>query len=91
MNHHLISCALQRMLAIGHEQHPSVHAMKATEANMRFAEVNDPKGLCKDVTGVGRLGNGDTEVGLSKLDDLPYVMGLIRQSLDLQLGNGGDS
>lgn len=58
--------------------------------NMRFADVNDPKGFCKDVTGMGRWGNGDVEVGLSKLEDLPYVIGLVRQSLELQLGNGGD-
>ncbi|PIR17237.1 MAG: hypothetical protein COV46_05065 [Deltaproteobacteria bacterium CG11_big_fil_rev_8_21_14_0_20_49_13] len=58
--------------------------------NMRFADVNDPKGICKDVTGLGRWGNGDIEIGLSKLEDLPYVIGLVRQSLELQLGNGGD-
>jgi len=59
--------------------------------NMRFTEVNDPKGLCKDVTDIGRWGNGDVEVGLSSLDELPYVLGLVRQSLELQLGNGGES
>lgn len=59
--------------------------------NMRFPEVNDPKGLCKDVTNIGRWGNGDVEVGLSNLDELPYVIGLVRQSLELQLGNGGES
>ena len=58
--------------------------------NMHFADVNDPKGLCKDVTGLGRWGNGDVEVGISKLDELPYVIGLVRQSLELQLGDGGD-
>jgi len=59
--------------------------------NMRFANVSDPKGLCKDVSGVGRWGNGEVEVGLSKMEDLPYVMGLVRQSLELQLGNGAES
>lgn len=59
--------------------------------NMRFSEVNDPKGLCKDITNIGRWGNGDVEVGLSKLDELPYVIGLVRQSLELQLGNGAES
>ncbi len=58
--------------------------------NMRFSEVTDPKGLCKDVTDIGRWGNGDVEVGLSRLDELPYVIGLVRQSLELQLGNGGE-
>jgi len=59
--------------------------------NMRFAEVNDPKGLCRDVTALGRWGNGDVEVELDSLDELPYVLGLVRQSLELQLGNGGES
>lgn len=58
--------------------------------NMRFPDVNDPKGLCKDVTGIGRWGNGDVEISLPKLEDLPYVSGLVRQSLELQLDNGGD-
>ena len=59
--------------------------------NMRFAEVNDPKGLCKDVTGIGRWGNGDVEVGLSTLDELPYAIGLVRQSLELQLGTSSEA
>ena len=59
--------------------------------NMRFSDLNDPKGLCKDVTNIGRWGNGDVEVGFSNLDELPYVIGLVRQSLELQLGNSGES
>jgi uncharacterized protein with ParB-like and HNH nuclease domain/predicted transport protein len=55
--------------------------------NMRFVDVIDPKGLCKDITGVGRWGNGDVEVGLSSMNELPYVIGLVRQSLELQLGS----
>jgi uncharacterized protein with ParB-like and HNH nuclease domain/predicted transport protein len=57
--------------------------------NMTFAEINDPKGLCKDVTGLGRWGNGDVEVGLKSLDELPYVMGVVRQSYERQMGDGG--
>ena len=59
--------------------------------NLAFNEINDPKGKCKDVTGLGRWGNGDVEVGLATLDELPYVMGLVRQSLEKQMGNGGDA
>jgi predicted transport protein len=55
--------------------------------NMGFAEISDPKGLCKDVHGLGRWGNGDVEVRLSSLDELPYVIGLVRQSLEMQLGS----
>jgi uncharacterized protein with ParB-like and HNH nuclease domain/predicted transport protein len=57
--------------------------------NMTFAEINDPKGLCRDVTNLGRWGNGDVEVGLQSLDELPYVMGLVRQSYERQMGDGG--
>jgi uncharacterized protein with ParB-like and HNH nuclease domain/predicted transport protein len=56
--------------------------------NIRFSDIIDPKGLCRDVKGIGRWGNGDVEVGLAKLDELPYVMGLVRQALEKQLGNG---
>lgn len=56
--------------------------------NVTFAEINDPKGLCTDVTGLGRWGNGDVEVSLSSLDELPYVVGLVRQSLERQMGDG---
>jgi len=58
--------------------------------NIAFPEVSDPKGLCRDVTGLGRWGNGDTEVGLASLEELPYVMGLVRQSFERQMGNDRD-
>jgi uncharacterized protein with ParB-like and HNH nuclease domain/predicted transport protein len=55
--------------------------------NMPFSEINDPKGFCKDVSNLGRWGNGDVEIGLSSLDELPYVMGVVRQSLERQMGS----
>ena len=55
--------------------------------NMPFIDINDPRGLCKDVTGVGRWGNGDVEVIFSSFDDFPYIMGLIRQSFERQIGD----
>nr|WP_223147518.1 DUF5655 domain-containing protein [Georgenia wutianyii] len=54
--------------------------------NMPFHELHDPRGVATDVSGVGRWGNGDVEVGLTGLADLPYIMGLIRQSFEIQLG-----
>lgn len=56
--------------------------------NMPFVDVEDPLGRCRDMTGVGRWGNGEVEVGLSSLEELPYIMGLIRQSFERQMGNG---
>jgi uncharacterized protein with ParB-like and HNH nuclease domain/predicted transport protein len=58
--------------------------------NIGYVEIDDPRGMCKDVTLLGRWSNGDVEVGFASLDELPYVMGLVRQALEKQLGNGGD-
>lgn len=55
--------------------------------NMPFHEIDDPKGLCVDVTSLGRWGNGDVEIGLASPDELPYVVGLIRQSFERQMGD----
>lgn len=54
--------------------------------NLGIADVEDPKGLCRDISNIGRWGNGDVEIGLSSVDELPYVMGLIRESFDRQMG-----
>lgn len=57
--------------------------------NMAFSDINDPKGLCKDVTDLDFWGNGDVQVGLKSLEELPYVMSLVRQSYERQMGDGG--
>jgi uncharacterized protein with ParB-like and HNH nuclease domain/predicted transport protein len=56
--------------------------------NMPFHELHDPQRIAKDVTNLGRWGNGNVEVGLASLDDMPYVLGLIRQSFEKQMGSG---
>jgi predicted transport protein len=48
--------------------------------NLKFAEIHDLKGLCKDVSKVGRWGNGDVEVGLDSIKQLDDVMALIHQA-----------
>lgn len=53
--------------------------------NMRYSEIKDPEGMTEDITGKGRWGNGDVSVHFRKLEDLPYIMGLIRQSYEKQL------
>ena len=58
--------------------------------NIGFSELDDPKGLSKDVSGLGRWGNGDVEVRLCEATDLQYVVGLVRQALEQQLGAGID-
>jgi uncharacterized protein with ParB-like and HNH nuclease domain/predicted transport protein len=58
--------------------------------NVKFHEIEDPRELCKDVSGLGRWGNGDVEIVISALDELPYVIGLVRQSFEKQMDNGSD-
>ncbi len=57
--------------------------------NMDFHAISDPRALCRDVRGLGKWGNGDIAVGLSSKEDIPYMMGLIRQAFEKQMGNGG--
>lgn len=56
--------------------------------NMRFSEINDPKGLCQDVSGVGRWGNGEVEIGISSVNQMEDVMELIKQSFDKHTNAG---
>jgi predicted transport protein len=56
--------------------------------NLPFHELRDSKKLAKDVTNRGRWGNGDAEVSLSRLDDVAYALGLVRQAFEKQMGNG---
>ena len=56
--------------------------------NLPFHELNDPRGFAKDVTGIGRWGNGDAEVDMTEVDELSYVMGLVRQAFEKQMGDG---
>jgi predicted transport protein len=53
--------------------------------NMPFAELDDPKGIAKNVAGVGRWGNGEVEIAVATLEEVPYALALIRQSLERQL------
>ena len=55
--------------------------------NIPFDEIIDPLGICKDVSGVGRWGNGDVEIGVSRFIELEPVMELIHQAYDKQSEN----
>ena len=48
--------------------------------NMKYLEINDPKKITRDVTGIGRWGNGDVEVSFSNSSELGDVMFLIQQA-----------
>ncbi len=65
-----------------------ISAITELEKSFKMAK---PRGLATDVSNVGRWGNGDVEVMLQALDDVPYVTGLARQALECQLGDESDS
>ena len=51
---------------------------------MKFSEIHDPKGICKDITGLGRWGNGDVELFMEHTSDVDNVMEIIEQSYRMQ-------
>ena len=53
--------------------------------NMKYKEVSDPKGVTRDISGKGRWGMGEVSVHFRNLDELPYLMTLIRQSYGKQM------
>ncbi len=53
--------------------------------NLKFSEVYDPENLCRDVTGLGRWGNGSVSMDVNSLSDIPYAMTIIQQGLFAQL------
>jgi len=55
--------------------------------NMDFEDINDPLGLCKDITGLGKWGNGNVETELDSENKIDDIMDLIQQSFDLQIEN----
>jgi uncharacterized protein with ParB-like and HNH nuclease domain/predicted transport protein len=56
--------------------------------NMPFSELRDTEGRARDVTSIGHWGRGDVEVTMASTDELPYVLGLIRQSFERQMHTG---
>lgn len=52
--------------------------------NMKFSEIHDPKNLCKDISNLGRWGNGDVEVFFDNVSEIDDIMYLINQSYNKQ-------
>lgn len=52
--------------------------------NVKKGELDDPKNICRDVSNIGRYGNGDYDLKISENTDLDYVMFLINQSYKKQ-------
>ena len=52
--------------------------------NMKFSEVIDPNGICRDITGLGRWGNGDVELYMEHTSDVDQIMEIVDQSYRIQ-------
>ncbi|WP_293298593.1 DUF5655 domain-containing protein [Pedobacter sp. UBA4863] len=49
--------------------------------NLKRGQLDDPKGLARDVSSVGHWGNGDYEIAIKDTKDLEYIMSLVKQAL----------
>lgn len=47
--------------------------------NLRMGQLDDAKGLAKDVSKVGHWGNGDYQIKVEDDKDLEYIMSLVKQ------------
>lgn len=54
--------------------------------NIPLEALHDERGEAWDVSGKGHWGNGPTEVALHEDSDFSYVIGLVRQALEYQMG-----
>jgi predicted transport protein len=57
------------------------NSMKMT-LNMKKGELDDKKGLCRDVSEIGHWGNGDYQIKVSDDKNFEYILSLIRQSYE---------
>ncbi|HBR16504.1 MAG TPA: hypothetical protein DD725_02680 [Deltaproteobacteria bacterium] len=48
--------------------------------NLRIGELDDPKGLSRDVSNIGHWGNGDYEIQVSNDENIDYIISLAKQS-----------
>ena len=53
--------------------------------NIPLQELDDPEGMVLNVPSNGRWVNGEVQVSLSSLNELPYIVDLIRQSFARQM------
>ncbi|MDQ0260461.1 uncharacterized protein with ParB-like and HNH nuclease domain/predicted transport protein [Sinomonas atrocyanea] len=54
--------------------------------NIPIEALRDERSLAWDVSDKGHWGNGPTEVGLDEGSDLVYIVGLVRQAFEFQMG-----
>lgn len=49
--------------------------------NLKKGQLDDSKGLTRDVSSVGHAGNGDYELTITDTENLEYIMSLVKQAL----------
>lgn len=49
--------------------------------NLKSGDLQDQKKIARDVSNVGHWGNGSYEIKLTDLDDIDYIISLLKQSL----------
>ena len=49
--------------------------------NLKQSELQDQKNIARDVSNVGHWGNGAYEIRLTDLEDIDYILSLLKQSL----------
>ena len=63
------------------------NSLNKTFANLykeveRSDYLDSPNGACRDITGMGKWGNGDVDITVNPTSNLDYIMTLIRQSFE---------
>lgn len=61
--------------------HPQKKALKLW-INLNKGELDDPKGITRDVSTTGHWGNGDYELQIHSDEHLEYILSLIKQSIN---------
>jgi predicted transport protein len=57
--------------------------------NLKSGDLQDQKNVARDVSNVGHWGNGSYEIKLTDLEDIDYILSLLKQSLRKNKLNGG--
>ena len=55
--------------------------------NLPCSDLNDPHGMCRDLSHTDHHQLGDIEVGISSVDELDYTMFLIQQAFESQIAD----
>ena len=56
--------------------------------NLKSGELQDQKNISRDVSNIGHWGNGSYEIKLTDLEDIDYILSLLKQSVRKNKSNG---